>query len=226
MKLKVNNIERDKALAKALQSEDKSESAIAFNEIYKLYKSLMFFEASKFTKDYEEAWDLVQEVFIKIAVGKNSYVPTHAFSTWLFRIAHNTFIDYYRKMKLESSLVCPLQSLDVIDEEGKRIEFQAKDNALNSCERLLRKERFEAVYDAINHISPQQLRVTMELSFYKEYTYEEIAKELNVPLGTVKANLFRAREKMKQHLLSTGFEYGRSFKVKQNESKETKVVYN
>jgi len=150
----------------------------------------------KMVHNQETARDLTQETFVKAFGALDSFDRSFTFSTWLYKIARNTCIDHFRRQKLETySLDAPLQT-----KEGEmQRDFPSP---INSPERhLILKERGQMIAEAIESL-PDKYREVIRLRHKQELPYEEIAGILKVPLGTVKARLFRARELLKKRLKS------------------------
>lgn len=142
----------------------------------------------------EEAEDLVQEAFIKAFAALATFNQEFAFSTWLYKIAINTTIDHIRKKKLQTySIDKPVQSRDG---EFKR-EYADVHEA--SDKELLSTEKSALIAQAISEL-PDHYREAIILRHTEEKSYEEIAEITKVPLGTVKARIFRAREMLKHKL--------------------------
>lgn len=161
----------------------------AFTELMKNYKDAIYFLMLKMTNDVHDAEDLTIEAFGKAFKNIHQYTPDFAFSTWLFKIASNNCIDFIRKKRLQ---VTSLN--DTIDEEN---ESELSQNI--PCERpdpeeiIMKKQKNNLMHEVVDKLKPHYKKL-VELRYFKEYSYEEIAKELNLPLGTVKAQLFRARD--------------------------------
>jgi len=148
----------------------------------------------RMVKDKQEAEDLTQETFIKAFKSLPSFNEEYAFSTWIFKIATNNCIDFFRKRKLKTySLDKPIQY--------KTSEFQQDhpDPDLNAEKTILARERNELITQAINSL-PSKYYEAIELRHRQEKSYEEISEMLNLPLGTVKARIFRAREMLNKAL--------------------------
>ena len=114
--------------------------------------------------------------------------PDFAFSTWLFRIATNNCIDFLRKKRLS---VVSIDSM--VDDEGDERPLQIRSETLNPEENSIKKQQNEQLKILIDKL-PQRYKTLIILRYYDELSYEEIAQELDLPLGTVKAQLFRARD--------------------------------
>lgn len=162
---------------------------LAFAEIMDRYRDAIFHSINKMVFSSDDAEDLTIETFTKAFQRLDQYSPAYAFSTWLFKIASNHTIDFIRKKRLKAL------SLDqgFANEDGDTMEFHVKDDALDPMETLQRKERIELMRAVVETMKPRYRRL-VELRYFEERSYEEIAEELDLPLGTVKAQLFRARD--------------------------------
>jgi RNA polymerase sigma-70 factor (ECF subfamily) len=130
----------------------------------------------------------VQETFVKAFDNLNSYSTNYAFSTWLYRIATNHTIDYLRKKKL------PTKSIDApVKTRDGEMQMELPDQQASADRQVLKKQRKNIVQNAIQNL-PDKYRKVIELRHMEEFSYQEIADELDLPLGTVKAHIFRARE--------------------------------
>lgn len=161
----------------------------AFTELLKRYRDSIFFMLLKMTNDADDAEDLTIEAFGKAFKNIAQYSPDFAFSTWLFKIASNNCIDFIRRKKKETiSIDQPFRS----DEQSTMSQNLPSDVA-DPEESFMRGQKHELLRDVVEKLKPRYRRL-VELRYFQEYSYEEIAKELDLPLGTVKAQLFRARD--------------------------------
>jgi RNA polymerase sigma-70 factor (ECF subfamily) len=144
----------------------------------------------KMTNNPEDADDLTIEAFGKAFKNLKQYTPDYAFSTWLFRIASNNCIDFIRKRKLNETVSVNLHDAT---ESGDDLADILPSPTRNPEEDIIRQQRIQALRDVIEKLKPHY-RKLIELRYYEERSYEEISEELNLPIGTVKAQLFRARE--------------------------------
>ncbi|MFW5831517.1 MAG: RNA polymerase sigma factor [Prolixibacteraceae bacterium] len=160
----------------------------AFTRLLGRYKDAIYFMLLKMVNNRNDAEDLTLEAFGKAFKNLHQYSPTYAFSTWLFKIASNNCIDFLRKKK---GIHVPIESSDNQLENAEQIKLKAKEP--NPEEKLIRKQKAILLHKVVRRLKPRY-RDLVELRYFREFTYEEIAKELNLPLGTVKAQLFRARE--------------------------------
>jgi len=144
--------------------------------------------------DMGEAHDLAQEVFFKTYRALDRYDPQYKFSTWLFRVGQNAAIDRLRKRRLQ------LVSMDRPGKGGESDstwEFPSGDRGPYGD--LRNQERGEAISDAVKAL-PWEYRELIVMRHYGELSYGEIAEAKDMPLGTVKNKLFRARQMLKENL--------------------------
>jgi RNA polymerase sigma-70 factor (ECF subfamily) len=160
----------------------------AYTELVEKYQRALYFHILKMIKDKEQVNDLVQEAFVKAFDNLNSYSTNYAFSTWLYRIATNHTIDYLRKKKLKTlSIDEPMKTKD------GEMKMQIEDQSAGTDRNIIRKQRQDIVQSAIEDL-PSKYRKVIEMRHMEEKSYQEIADVLDLPLGTVKAHIFRARE--------------------------------
>lgn len=133
----------------------------------------------------QDAEDICQETFDKAFRNLATYNSRWAFSTWLFTIAQNTSLDYYRKKK---STPPPLNNLDCLDGDSEII-----DHAQSPEENLITNQTFDKLINAIKALDPKYRKVA-ELRFIQEFAYEEIARELSLPINTVKTRISRVKK--------------------------------
>lgn len=174
---------QDYELVKAALNGDEK----AFARLLTRYKDTIYFMLLKMVNNRSDAEDLTLEAFGKAFKSLHQYSPTYAFSTWLFKIASNNCIDFLRKKK---GVHVSLEGDDQ-NENGEQLKLKAKD--LNPEERLIRQQKAILLRNVVRKLKPRY-QILVELRYFREFSYEEIAKELDLPLGTVKAQLFRARE--------------------------------
>jgi len=174
----------------ALQGDEK-----AFARLLNRYKDAIYFMLLKMVNNRSDAEDLTLEAFGKAFKNLHQYSPTYAFSTWLFKIASNNCIDFLRKKK---GVNVPIEKDD--SENSETVKLKSKE--LNPEERLIRQQKAILLRNVVRKLKPRY-HVLVELRYFREFSYEEIAKELDLPLGTVKAQLFRAREMLFKMIEST-----------------------
>jgi RNA polymerase sigma-70 factor (ECF subfamily) len=177
---------------KALKGDEK-----AFARLLNRYKDTIYFMLLKMLNNRSDAEDLTLEAFGKAFKNLHQYSPTYAFSTWLFKIASNNCIDFLRKKK---GITISLESETEQSELSETAKIKSKD--LNPEERLIRKQKAILLHKVVRRLKPHYQNL-VELRYFREYSYEEIAKELNLPLGTVIAHLFRARQMLFKLIEST-----------------------
>jgi RNA polymerase sigma-70 factor (ECF subfamily) len=145
-------------------------------------------------RDKDEVEDLTQEAFIKAFMSLSSFNDEYAFSTWLYKIATNNCIDYLRRKKLQTmSINKPVESRD------GDISFELPDTSFIPDREMISTQRRKLLEEAINSLPPKYRRVII-LRHQEEKEYQEIADLLKLPLGTVKAHIFRAREMLNKYL--------------------------
>lgn len=160
----------------------------AYAELMHRYKDAIYFMVLKIVNNKDDAMDITVSTFAKAFENLEKYKPDFAFSTWLFRIATNGSIDFIRKKRIITTSIS-----DATNEDGEErvLEFRSQD--LNPEEFYIKKQQAEQLKEIINKL-PDRYRVLIILRYYDELSYEEIAEQLVLPLGTVKAQLFRARD--------------------------------
>lgn len=161
----------------------------AYKELMNRYRNSIFHMMLKMVKSREDADDLTLEAFGKAFNKLPSYAPRYAFSTWLFKIAINNCIDHIRKKRLK------LLSIDDPIEPGGDADYSdnIRSTTLDPEEKFIRDQKVRLMRTVLSELS-HKYRLMIELRFFEELSYEEIATELEIPLGTVKAQLFRAKE--------------------------------
>ncbi len=162
----------------------------AYAQLMEYYRNSLYFMLLKMTNNPSDADDLTIEAFGKAFKKINQYTPEYAFSTWLFKIASNNCIDFIRRKK---KTVFSMNN-DFNDmHKSNNIVDRIPSLTLDPEEKIIKKQKIKMMRDVVERLKPHY-RTLIELRYFKEYSYEEIATELNLPLGTVKAKLFRARE--------------------------------
>ena len=182
---------------KALEDFDLIDRAVnkkdqqAFAFLMKRYNKPVYHMILKMVRNVDDAEDLTIEAFAKAFKSLAKFKKDYTFSTWLFRIATNNAIDFIRKKKLET------MSLDTsfTDDSGDSIQIDIEDKNLNPQEEAIKTEKVALMRMFVDKL-PSKYQKLVRLRYFKEFSYEEIAKELEAPLGTVKAQLHRARELM------------------------------
>lgn len=167
----------------------KGGSQAAFGELMERYRESVYFTMFKMVKNSDDADDLTIEAFGKAFSRIEQYSPSFAFSTWLFKIASNNCIDFIRKKRVK------VTSLDTgyTRSDGEVVYFDVNSNTQNPEEVIIHGQKVKLMRDLVTKLKPRY-RELVELRYFEELSYEEIAESLDLPLGTVKAQLFRARE--------------------------------
>jgi RNA polymerase sigma-70 factor (ECF subfamily) len=167
---------------------DKHDQA-AYAELLDRYKESVYFLLLKMVNNKDDAEDLTIEAFGKAFKNIAQYTPNYAFSTWLFRIATNNCIDFIRKKRTVTL------SLDrtFSNGEGGEMTMDVRSETPDPEETMIRKQKNVLMRSLVDKLKPRY-RTLIELRYFQELSYEEIAERLDLPLGTVKAQLFRSRE--------------------------------
>lgn len=161
----------------------------AYAQLMDRYRDSIYFMLLKMVNNRDDADDLTIEAFGKAFNKLHQYTPNYAFSTWLFKIASNNCIDFIRKKKKNLlSLDKPFEGND-----GGEMTMDVPSGTLDPEETYIKEQKKILMHGVVEKLKPRY-RTLVELRYFKEYSYEEIAQELDLPLGTVKAQLFRARE--------------------------------
>lgn len=171
----------------AVQKNDEK----AFAKLMQRYKRPVYHMILKMVRNVDDAEDLTIESFAKAFRSLHRFKKDFTFSTWLFRIATNNTIDHIRKKKLNTL------SIDnrFTDDNGDGISIEVEDENLNPQEETIKEQKAELIQIFVDKLPPKYQKL-VRLRYFQELSYEEIAVELEAPLGTVKAQLHRARELM------------------------------
>jgi len=171
----------------AVQKNDEK----AFAKLMQRYKRPVYHMILKMVRNVDDAEDLTIESFAKAFRSLHRFKKDFTFSTWLFRIATNNTIDHIRKKKLNTL------SIDnrFTDDNGDGISIEVEDENLNPQEETIKGQKAELIQLFVDKLPPKYQKL-VRLRYFQELSYEEIAVELEAPLGTVKAQLHRARELM------------------------------
>lgn len=161
----------------------------AYADLLHRYRDSIYFLLLKMVNNKDDAEDLTIEAFGKAFKNIHQYTPDYAFSTWLFKIASNNCIDFIRKKKKKLFSIDKRQE----NEDGIDTSIHLKSDMLDPEEKFVKKQKIKMLHELVSKLKPRY-RILVELRYFKELSYEEIAQQLDIPLGTVKAQLFRARE--------------------------------
>ncbi len=158
----------------------------AYAELMHHYRDSLYFTMLKMTGDQHDADDLTIESFGKAFKILYQYTSEYAFSTWLFKIATNNCIDFMRK-KSKGNFAF---NTNISDDD---LTIQVSAQSPDPEEQFIKEQKINLMREVVQRLKPHYKKL-IEMRYFKEYSYDEIAQELNLPIGTVKAQLFRSRE--------------------------------
>jgi RNA polymerase sigma factor (sigma-70 family) len=161
----------------------------AYAELMQRYKKPVYHMILKMVRNVDDAEDLTIEAFAKAFRNLKKFNPEFTFSTWLFRIATNNCIDFIRKKKLDTMSI----SNSFKEEGSDSADMDVKDFNLDPQEEAIKSQKVEIIQNIVTKLPPKY-QTLVKLRYFEELSYEEIAEEIDAPLGTVKAQLHRARE--------------------------------
>jgi len=159
----------------------------AYAELLERYRDAIYYMLLKMVNNTADAEDLTIEAFGKAFKNIKQYTANFAFSTWLFKIASNNAIDFMRKKKLNNV------SIDETLRDTDAIPVNIRSEQPTPEESLISEQKIVMLRSIVAKLKPRY-RKLVELRYFYEYSYEEISEEMGLPIGTVKAQLFRARE--------------------------------
>jgi RNA polymerase sigma-70 factor (ECF subfamily) len=177
-----------------LVEEAKKGNEKAFASLMNRYRDSIYYMLLKMVNNPSDAEDLTIEAFGKAFRNIDTYVPRFAFSTWLFMIATNNCIDFIRK---KQSSPIPLDQI----QDNLTINIQS--DLPDPEEALINDQKIATLRKIVNQLKSPYKEI-IELRYYQEFSYEEIANELNIPIGTVKAQLYRAKTLLYNIFIKTG----------------------
>ncbi len=160
----------------------------AYADLMRFYREPIYLMLLRMTHSPVDADDLTMEAFSKAFCQLSTYTPQNTFATWLFAIASNHGIDFIRRQHMR---LVSLNSMSVT-EENEAYEFPIPSDDPNPEEELITRQRDQLVRSLVDRLAPRYRRI-VSLRYFDELSYEEIARQLNLPLGTVKIQLRRAR---------------------------------
>jgi RNA polymerase sigma-70 factor (ECF subfamily) len=173
-----------------IQSALEHKSSAAYEKLLLRYKDSVFFMLLKMVHNRDDAEDLTIEAFGKAFNRLEKYSSEYSFSTWLYKIATNNAIDFLRKKRIETySINAPMGD----DESPKDHSHNIPSEALDPEEVFIKKQRADNLRTMLEKLNVKY-RTLIEKRYFDELSYEEIAESMQMPLGTVKAQLFRAKE--------------------------------
>lgn len=161
----------------------------AYATLMERYRESVYFTMLKMVNNTDDADDLTIEAFGKAFNRLEQYSPTYAFSTWLFKIASNNCIDFIRKKRVKVTSI----DTGITNDDGEVLFFDAQSNTLDPEETIMQNQKVVHMRELVSKLKPRY-RILVEKRYFEELSYEEISEELDLPLGTVKAQLFRARD--------------------------------
>ena len=168
-----------------------------FEELVRRYQRPITNYVFRMLNDYDSSLDVTQEVFIKVYNSLERYSSEYKFSTWLYRIAHNAAIDYIRRRSPNE------QSIETENKDGA---YQLQIESPNPTpEQERERSEWRTEIEAVVKCLPSVYRELILLRHAQDLSYDEIAEITNLPLGTVKNRLFRAREMMREIFIERGF---------------------
>jgi RNA polymerase sigma-70 factor (ECF subfamily) len=160
----------------------------AYADLMASYREPLYLLLLRMTHNTTMASDLTVETFSKAFLQLHRYSPTGTFSSWLFSIGVNTYIDYLRKRRPDTVSLSSITRTS----DGDFIEYQIPSGQPNPEEDLIRRQRDAALKEVVAELKEPYRRI-IELRYYEDLSYEEIAERLHLPLGTVKVRLMRAK---------------------------------
>jgi len=180
-----------------LVEKAKHGSEKAFATLMNRYRDSIYFMLLKMVSNPSDAEDLTIEAFGKAFSNLELYTPKFAFSTWLFKIATNNCVDFIRKKKVSPT------PLDHLQDSMENVTMLIQSDLPDPEESMINSQKIAALKDIVNQLKPRYKSLIV-LRYFKEYSYEEISSELKLPIGTVKAQLFRAKTLLYNILIKTG----------------------
>lgn len=177
----------DKSILIRCKKNDKN----AFAELFKFYQNYLFKLCFSYVQNEQETLDMMQEIYIKLYRNFDKYDEKYPFHPWIRKVAVNTCLNEKRK---KTPSIVPLnnddENLDLEDQLAAEedIEQEVEDNAM-AC-----------IIKAHINCLPEKQRMVIILRYYEDLSYEEISELLNLPLGTVKTDLYRAKNALRDRL--------------------------
>lgn len=187
--------ERDHSLIKQILGENQLEKNKAIAELYGYYIPYFKHYFKSCFHNEEDAKDMANDFIIQILKNINKFKFTYAFSTWANRVAHNYLIDCIRKDNRKFSTV----SIDnyITTDNGEQLKPEFPGESKTPQQIIEQKERYQELHHRLQNISPQYQKI-IQLRYFDELSYAEIANELNISLGAVKTQLFRAKSELRK----------------------------
>ncbi|MFN2399833.1 MAG: RNA polymerase sigma factor [Gemmatimonadaceae bacterium] len=170
----------------------------AFHELVRRYERPVFSLIYRMVRDREAAEDLTQDTFVKVLNHIDSYRPEFKLSSWLFKIANNVAIDSLRKRQL-STVSIDGSPHAATAAETEATSFDVEERGQNALDEIESRELGSSIELAIARLRPEY-RACILLRHVEDRSYEEIAATLDLPLGTVKTYIHRARHELREAL--------------------------
>ena len=160
----------------------------SYAKLMEMYRESIYYMMLKMVRKEDDADDLTIEAFGKAFNRLHQYSPSYAFSTWLFKIASNNCIDFIRKKRIK------VTSMDsaYTNSNGENVSIDIESTERDPEEVAIHLEKVKTMREVVKTLKPRY-RDLIEKRYFQELSYEEISKDMDLPLGTVKAQLFRAR---------------------------------
>ncbi|WP_071134189.1 RNA polymerase sigma factor [Millionella massiliensis] len=162
-------------------------NTICYETLFDRYRRQLYAAILSKCGDEQDAGDIIQETYVKAYFNLPRYNAEFTFGQWIYTIARNLFIDYTRRKRSAGTTV----SID----NRNGCEINPPCDMPNPEERIISSQR-SRLLDSLMGELPPRYRTMIELRFVGEYSYEEIAEKLAMPIGTVKTQIHRAREKL------------------------------
>jgi RNA polymerase sigma factor (sigma-70 family) len=179
----------------------------AFTELLGYYKEALYHLLLKMVQSKEDAEDLMIETFEKAFRKISSYKADYAFSTWLFRIATNHGIDFIRSSQQNKYDNVYIDKVNEYDNDFQK-SVVIKEDSLNPEETIVNIQERKIIKQVVQKLPPDYRRIVV-LRYFEDYSYNEISEKLELPIGTVKARLFRSRELLQSILKKHNIKYGK-----------------
>lgn len=185
----------EKELIELIKSDDEN----AYKTLSNLYGNEIFLKAKSITKNNEDAEELTQDTLMRIRRGIFSFRGESSLKTWIFRIISNLSINRLKKLKRQGANVTTSIDNSPVDEDGVSFTEILPGGELSPAELLERSDNEEIMRKAMQSL-PKDYAKIMELRVAREMSYEEIAAELKLSIGTVKSRIARARDCLRDKL--------------------------
>lgn len=186
MNANTEQTDRDLALVSSARTGRDSR---AFADLMAAYREPLYLLLLRMTRNPHDADDLTIETFTKAFGQLDRFTPSSTFRSWLFTIGINTGIDFIRRQRLET---VPLSSMARATDGGRVYEYPVPSSQPNPEEAVIRHQRAVEVRAIVSQLKPAYRQV-IEMRYFEDLSYDEIAEQLHLPLGTVKVRLMRAR---------------------------------